>query len=534
MTATPAAPGHSYDEVPYDSHPFAQSHPSRLYVVGTLFGMRPAPLHRCRVLELGCAAGGNLIPMADALRDSEFVGVDQSTRQIDDGLGLVKELGLTNVALKRASILDIDESYGKFDYVIAHGVFSWVPTAVQEKIFEIAAKHLNPNGIAYISYNTYPGWHMRGMIRDMMRYHSGRFNTPQIRIQQSRALLDFLAQSVRGEGPYPGLLKQELESVRTQADHYLYHEHLEEVNDPVYFHQFAERAKAKGLRYLGEARVQSMLTGNFGPDVDKTLRMLAPDQIQIEQYMDFLRNRMFRETLLCLERVTPNWSVQPECLRGLHIASAAQPVQPDGKPLAAPIDIASEENVGYKGPGGVTMATARPLLKAAMQALSQAFPGTIPFDELRKIARDKLGVNPSDPKQTADDTQVLAVGLLNCYMGSDLIELHGMPVTFNRVPSEMPTALPIARATATRAGVAITRRHEVVKLNDLDRQLIPILDGTNDRGAIVDKLAKVALTGVLNVQKDGKPLDDPKEIREAIDSIIEKALQNVARMGVLV
>jgi methyltransferase-like protein/cyclopropane fatty-acyl-phospholipid synthase-like methyltransferase len=535
-TANPAAPpATSYDEVPYESHPFSQTHPSRLFVVGTLFGMRPTPVQRCRVLELACAAGGNLIPMADYLPDSEFVGIDLSARQVADGQQMIKQFGLKNITLKQADILDVDESYGKFDYVIAHGVFSWVPDRVRDKIFDICATQLNPNGIAYISYNTYPGWHMRGMIRDMMRYHSSRFTTPQLRTQQARALLDFLAQSVRQDGSaYAVLLKQELETLRHQADHYLYHEHLEENNDPLYFHQFAERAKVKGLKYLGEARVGTMVTGNFGPDIEKTLRILATDQIQAEQYMDFLRNRMFRETLLCLDKVQPNWAVNPECLRVLHVASGAKPVGQDGQPLQA-VNVTSEENLSYKAPSGMTMATTRSLLKAAMQVLGEAYPGTVPFDLLRKQAREMIGGgDPADPKLVAEDTQVLAVGLLNCYMGSDLVELHGMPITFARTAGPKPVALPLARLQAQRGPVATNRRHEVVRLNDLDRHLVPMLDGTNDRATLVDKLTQIAQTGALNVQKDGLTLYDPKEIKQALTSVIEPALGNVARLALLV
>ena len=536
-TANPAAPpsATSYDEVPYESHPFAQTHPSRLFTVGTLFGLRPTPVQRCRVLELGAAAGGNLIPMAEYLPDSEFVGVDLSARQVEDGQKLVAEFGLKNLTLKHASILDVDESYGTFDYVICHGVFSWVPANVQDKIFDICAKQLTPNGIAYVSYNTYPGWHMRGMIRDMMRYHSGRFNTPQLRTQQARALLDFLSQSVRQDGSaYSVLLKQELETLKHQADHYLYHEHLEEVNEPTYFHLFAERAKAKGLKYLGEARVGTMVTGNFGPEIEKTLRILATDQIQAEQYMDFLRNRMFRESLLCSDKVNPNWAVNPECLRVLHVASGARAVDDKGQPLAQ-VNLKGDENVSYRSPSGMSMATTRPLLKAVMYVLQQAFPGTVPFDVLRKQAREVIGgADPADPKTVAEDTQVVAVGLLNCYMGSDLVELHGMPVTFARQASERPVALPIARVQAQR-GLAVTnRRHEVVRLNDLDKHLIPLLDGTNDRATLIDKLAGVAQSGALNVQKDGLTLYDPTEIRGALSSIIDQALANVARMALLV
>lgn len=546
-TAPPAATN-SYDEVPYESHPFAQTHPSRLFTIGTLFGLRPTPVARCRVLELGCAAGGNLIPMADMLPESEFVGCDLSARQIEDGKKFIQELGLKNLDLRHASITDVDESWGQFDYIICHGVFSWVPNQVQEKILEICAKNMSQNGIAYISYNTYPGWHMRGMIRDMMRYHSGRFNTPQLRTQQARALLDFLAQSVRQDGnAYSVLLKQELETLRHQADHYLYHEHLEENNEPLYFHQFASNAGRHGLKYLGEARVGTMVTGNFGPEIEKTLRLLATDQIQAEQYMDFLRNRMFRESLLVHQRVNPNWSVQPECLRVLHVASGARPVPPNfvppqlqpGQPMPQmPVydpNLASDENVSYRTPSGMSMATNRPLLKACMKVLQQAFPQTVPFDILRKSARELIGgADANDARVAQEDTNVVAVGLLNCYMSSDLVELHGMPITFTRTPSEKPAVIPWARIQASRSGIVTNRRHEVIRLNDLDKQLIPLLDGTNDKDALVEKLAKVALAGSLNVQKDNITLYDPNEIKLALNSVMAQALQTVADRSLLI
>src|SRR5262249_50612084 len=101
-------PATSYDEVPYESLPFAQTHPDRLATVATLFGMRPAPADRSRVLELGCAAGGNLIPMALALPQSRFLGTDLSGRQIADGQKVVGALGLTNIELKHLSITEVD------------------------------------------------------------------------------------------------------------------------------------------------------------------------------------------------------------------------------------------------------------------------------------------------------------------------------------------------------------------------------------------------------------------------------------------
>src|SRR5262249_21258700 len=161
----------SYDEVPYTSHPFPQTHPDRLATVATLMGLRPAPVQRCRVLELGCVSGGNLIPMVATLPESRFVGLDLSLLQIESGRRQAEALGLKNVELLNRNLREVGPDLGQFDYVICHGVYSWVPPEIRDKILAICSQNLAPDGVAYVSYNTYPGWHMRGMIRDMMSYH---------------------------------------------------------------------------------------------------------------------------------------------------------------------------------------------------------------------------------------------------------------------------------------------------------------------------------------------------------------------------
>jgi methyltransferase-like protein/SAM-dependent methyltransferase len=524
MAELAAPPPNAYDEVPYESHPYAQTHPDRLAVMATVFGLKPPAVERCRVLELGAAAGGNIIPMAEGLPDAEFLGVDYSARQVADGEQLVRNLGLKNVRLRHANIMDIDDSWGTFDYVIAHGVFSWIPTQVREKLLDVCRRNLNPNGVAYVSYNTYPGWHMRGMIRDMMRFHAMRFGTAPQRTQQARALLDFLAQNVKQEGPYSALLKTELENVQKQADHYLYHEHLEEVNDPVYFHEFVAMARRHGLRYLAEARIATMVAGNFGPEVDKTLKALKTDQIMTEQYMDFIRNRMFRETLLVPEGATPNWTIEPTCLQELHIASGAKPTG-----TGAP-DVRSEESVQYQTRGGLTLTTSRPLLKAAMKVLADRWPGTIPFSELIGAARDLAGNQPAE-----DDAKNLALGLLNSYISSDLVELHAVPVPAVRAASEKPVVLGSARQrVADGAKVVANRRHEVVRMTDLDLRLVPLLDGTRDREHLSDELTEKALGGDLNVQKDGQKLTQKDDIRPALAAVVDHALNNLAANSLLV
>lgn len=520
VTSAAVRATNSYDEVPYESHPYSQTHPSRLATIATLFGLMPPVVEKCRVLELGCASGGNLIPMAEALPGSWFVGVDLSGRQIGDGERTIRALGLTNISLRHASILDVNETYGAFDYVICHGVFSWVHNAVQQKILDICAKHLSPRGVVYISYNTYPGWHMRGMIRDMMRYHALRFDTPDLRIRQARALLDFLAQSTRQDGgAYSTLLRTELESLGHQADHYLYHEHLEDVNAPLYFHQFAELASQHKLRYLGEARLTTMVTGNFTPDVQKALETVAADQIQAEQYMDFVRNRTFRETLLVHADATPNWGIRPDSIHELHITTTRRVTEKSG-------DVRSNATAQYQTKSGMTLSTSSPPLKAAMKLLGEEWPRTISFKELNQTVNEMLD-------RPFEESEALALGLLNTYIAADLLELHAAPISAG-IAGEKPIALPSVRARlAMGESCAANRRHDLFRPSDLDRKLLPLLDGTRDRAMLLDCLTDMAVREELTVQNNGQTMTNPTAIREALGPVLENTLDGFANAALL-
>ena len=375
----------SYDTVPYSINSFPQTRPDRLATIAKLFRLEAAPPDRCRVLELGCASGGNLLPLAASFPGSTFVGIDLSDRQVAEGVAVVRELGLENLSLKGMSILDVGEDFGTFDYILAHGVYSWVPPQVQDKILSICQQRLAPAGVAYISYNTLPGWHARGAIREMLWYHTEQIDDPLERICAARALLDFLADKVGpGDGGYGGLLRQELNVLRQTPDTYILHEHLEEFNEPLYFHQFMERAAAKELQYLGEAQLGTMVAGRFGEEAEKKLREISPDLLHMEQYMDFLRNRMFRQTLLCHARAQLNHALHSDSVRQFYIAA---PV----KPVSAKPDVTSAAAEEFKSSGAAVLNTRDPILKAVMVHLGEQWPLALSFDKLLAAARARLG-----------------------------------------------------------------------------------------------------------------------------------------------
>lgn len=520
----------SYDEVPYESNPFAQSHPDRLATVATLLGMNPAPVDRCRVLELGCSAGGNLIPMAETLPESSFLGVDLAQSEIGPGQEVIEGLGLTNIELKRMNILDVDRDLGEFDYLIAHGVYSWVPAEVQDKILDICGQQLAPNGIAYISYNTYPGWHMRAMIRNMMYYHGQQFTDPKMKLKQGRNLLSFMAKSAERENtPYSMLLQSELEMVRRSQDYYLIHEHLEEVNEPVYFHEFAERAAAKGLQYLGEADLRVMMPANFPPEIESVLQVLAADIIHMEQYMDFLRNRMFRQTLLCREHIPLDYRLRSERLGRFHVSSRA-------KPVSAEPDICSNEYEKFQSPDATTISVNMPLAKAAMLILSEIFPNSTTVDELRKLARQRLGLESAEDANTiALDTQVIGQCLLSAYtsVSSQLVELRLPPPRFILNVTEKPLAAALARHQASQGNKVTNLRHESIHLSDFDRHILRHLDGQRDRDELVEIVVGLLADGTLKLTKDGEAVTDAEKTRELVAQSLEEELQRLASCALL-
>ena len=510
----------SYEEIPYESLPLHQTHPDCLATAAFLLGMEPARVARCRVLELGCAAGGNLIPMAECLPDSRFVGIDLSQRQIADGQKLVAALGLINLELRAMSILDVDAALGQFDYIICHGVYSWVPDAVRDKILEICARNLAPSGVAYVSYNTYPGWYKRQPVREMMRFAVRNIPDSRLQVQKARALLEFLLHAVpEPDGTYGRLLKDEALKLRSLPDSYVFHEHLEEENHPVYFHEFVAHAGAHKLKYLREATSQTALE-EFPPEVQKMLWRLAPDLIELEQYLDFLRNRMLRRTLLCHQDVAIARNPAPKRVAGLHLSALARPVAK--QPVVASIGAESFRTET----SGIT--TDVPLIKAVLVALYQSFPSALDLDTLGAQVR-AFFADPRLPKPLPEGEagrRVLAEVVLECYQSS-LLSLHVHPPRFAGTLSERPTASPLARHLARRGPQVTNLRHRTVGLNELDRALVPLLDGERDQAALIDALVAAATTGALSIPSADKPVRDEASVRPLVEAELPHALARI-------
>lgn len=353
----------SYDEVPYASHPFPQSSPEHLEGIATLFGLAPVPPANARVLELGCAAGGNVIPFALRHPESHVVGLDLSSVQIAQGLERVRQLGITNLELRQMNLEDVDNSLGSFDYIICHGVFSWVPNSVQQAILRICRAHLAPHGIAYVSYNTYPGWKAREIVRDAMLFRAEARATPDEKLVYARGMVDFLAQMSPDASVLRKALDEVLPAIQSAGPTYLLHEFLEPCNQPMYFRDFVAAARGQQLDYLADAEPHTMFVSNHSAQVaEPLLKEAGNDQVLMEQYLDFLTNRNFRHSLLIHagEKPAVRYRLDAQCMERLHYAWTEDPQTPAPPRRAA----ASSAMAG---------------LYAALDA---AFPATLSFAEL--------------------------------------------------------------------------------------------------------------------------------------------------------
>lgn len=503
----------SYDEVPYDSKPLYSTHPDCLGTAARLRGLAAAPASNCRVLELGCATGGNLIPMAYGLPESRFVGIDLSATQVAAGQQLSDLIGLQNIELKAGSIADLDDSWGKFDYIICHGVFSWVPPAIQDKILWICRHLLAPTGVAYISYNTYPGWHLRSIVRELMRYHTARFDDPQTKVQQARSILTFMAQaSASLDSPLSRLLASEAASLPDAPDYYLFHEHLEESNSPLYFHQFVSRARGAGLEYLGEAWHHTQLD-NLPQDVQETLQAISSDLIDLEQFVDVIRSRTFRRTLLCHGEAQIVQTPEPSVMDRMFLTALAEPV-------SAEPDVRSDAPEKFRLDDGTMATTNIPILKAALVELFRHWPSAVPFEQLLAAAMDRAAWPES---QQAAARPFLASLLVRGYV-SHLIAVHSEPFRFTRQISERPRASRLAQTLAAQRPSVPNQRHRIVVLSPTERAVLQLADGTRSAEQIAAGAATLARQSPVPELLEPTPGDWPQLTRLALERFAMSAL----------
>ena len=321
----------SYDELTYKSAAFAQSSPYKLEACATLLGINPPPCKNAKVLEIGCSFGGNLIPFAVNNENARVVGIDLSGEQIRRGKEIVKEIGLSNLELIHGDICEF-KSDEKFDYIIAHGVFSWVPDFVKDAILRVVRENLSQNGVAFISYNTYPGWKVKDVVRDLMLLAAKDKENTEERLKAAKeALLVYKGVLLKKDNeefekvmPIKSLITW-IDTVLDKSDFYVAHEFLEDINDPFYFKDFNAMLVKNELAYLCEYGLEDIFVPDLGMDkADSYKNNKFKDRIDLEQFMDIVNNKVFRQSLIVHSEAykkVANKQIGPSDINKLHIVA---------------------------------------------------------------------------------------------------------------------------------------------------------------------------------------------------------------------
>lgn len=520
----------AYDETPYQSNAFSISAPGRLRAIAALYGLSAPAVENARVLELGCASGGNLLPFAVAHPGAHATGIDLSPQQIEAGLSIVKAMDLRNLKLLAMSITDITPDFGQFDYIIVHGVFSWVPPEVRKAILRVCRENLAPEGVAYISYNTYPGWKAADIVRDAMILNSFGADNPQERLARGKDMLGMLEHGLSAGNPLGSALQQAVRQLRTQSDYYLMHEYLEAVNAPCYFLEFISAAQEAGLVYLADAEPQSSMPSTYGDNVavlHNALSAEAPREMR-EQYLDFAIGRQFRKSLLVHANRAESILERPEAnaFETMHLASRLSLHKP---PAGAP-----QKERHYRTSGGIGIKSSEPTFVAIADAMREAWPQAVPYCELLEAARPKVKKTTTD-EQLSDLVLTHLVVLLNANALEYRIErvAYGAPAI---KPEWIPGLRPLQKLAASGdlpVGMYnLWHQNSRLPADEAAQFIIRHIDGKN---SLTDlrTLVRDALGEGIFPHPSGKSMKRVRNLEPVAQSLVSDVLAGLRGRGLL-
>ena len=509
----------------YQSAVTAYADPARLAVSARLLGFTPAPPAAARVLQIGEHVAANLVALAAANPDTHFVGLELGSGPVDI-TPLADELGLNNLRIEPWSVDRLGESAGeRFNYVLCAGTFGRLTAAQRSALLRSAAGNLAADGVVCVGYLSLPGGHWHAALADMLTQHVSALADPAQRTAQARALLAFLAEANAEDAPYGKLLRQAKAQFELMSDQQINLEYLQPPSEPLSLTQVLQAAGAAGLAYLGDLDLPGMTDLGLPENARQRLAEAKGDPVRYEQYLDFVRGRAFRHTLLVGSHATANRTITPERLQALAVASALRPVADD-------IELTDGVRVDFRHPGGAVLPVTHAVTKAALAALGRSWPQAVPYAELLAGA-----VHDTRPANATAQRAVLATDLLG-YFISGLIELRLAPLRLTTDIGALPHAWPLARLQARQASGPVAwvtnLRHENIPLDAVSREVLSRLDGRHDRGALLEHLHGAVRDGRLTVHSQSQPLTDRDRLDAALVEAFELALRRLAAAGVLI
>lgn len=547
----------TYDHLHYASKVHPGRHPAHFAAMAKLYAVSAPALENSSILEIGCATAQALIPLALSLPDTQFTGIDPSLSQITAGRKTCQELGIKNIKLLHCGVDEIAQQKLSFDYIICHGVFSWVSPKIQQSILSLCHTHLSANGIAYISYNTNPGWNFRKTVRDLLHCSVDRKLSPQAQIGQARQILQTFEGSIGRdyERPYSLMLSTELARIRSESDSYLFHEFLEENNHPVFFHEFISAARAHSLKVIADAhfsrngtfRFDYLDTANVEKPNLEQLSLKAPQtkagqedltaKCSIEQFGDFVFNNSFRESLLCHDNLISSEQAQLSVLNEFYLTASYQPLSQDEQSRdslsvsaeRSQANFFSNEEVQFEDLAGRKLFPEKACLKLSLNELWQEWPRAIRLGQLLDTVEGLLAAKQI---KTSLDREALFHALLEliCKDGITLFPFN--PKVANSI-SASPKVTKFTQHQAKHSAFVTNLKYETVCIGELERELIQFLDGTRHLPDIAQALLESFNKRGATLKEGGEIVTDPEQRLRLVTTLSADLLETLRRAALL-
>jgi SAM-dependent methyltransferase len=441
-----------YDSIPYRHAAVPYSHPARLGAIGRLHGIETAGPDQCRVLELGCGEGMNLLPLAERFPRSEFVGIDLSNTQITTANEAREACGIENARLIAADLLEFEPEAESFDYVIAHGVYSWVNDAVKDRLLAVCARALKPGGVAYVSYNTQPGWGLLNGLREFLVGETRRETEPEAQLAHGRRVITAMHEALAGQsGAYAELLRQAFADMQAKPGALLFHDELALVNDPRTFAAFTDHAAGHGLQFIAEAHYASMPYEHLPESVRTAFEGLELDFMRRQQFMDVVFQRWLRASVLYGAATPVSRDVRLSAIRECAIGLRVQPAD-------SRINLGPGAPMRMMGERDLVLDFTSPAEKALLAVLAKAAPNRVPFGAALETANRLLAQVKLSPVDDPAEVEAMLYRLFT--MDALDLVLTGGGEWLRTSNPPRPSAL--MRYQARRDSVVVNRWHEAV------------------------------------------------------------------------
>jgi SAM-dependent methyltransferase/methyltransferase-like protein len=471
-------PIESYEELQYDAKAIPEAHPDRIHTVARARRLAAAPPDRCAMLDVGCADGTHLIGLALEYPHSRFVGVELSERQVALGRATIAELGLENIVLHQGDLGSLEAEASSFDYIMAHGFYSWVSARAREQLLASLRRLLAPEGIAYLGYAVYPGAYWRIAVREMLLPFLRDATSANIG-PRFRALARAFAEGLQ---PWVVGLKEQLLRASKASNSAVAHDWCATYNQPDHFAELARELERHELRFAGEMSLSASEPGRLNAAGRRVLSELGADSIRREACFDILSNNGFRRSLIVRSEV--------------DVPSAPLDAGVVRQALLGAIGLIAEERpvLKVRSRSGIVAELAEPLVKAAFLGLHERRPEMQSFDELRDSCARSLGSHQGlDAK--------LERAMFELY-ATELVDVRHTRPKCSAIVSSQPQASALARLQAARAKpgapVSVTnQQHFPVELEPSASSLLQLLDGTRNRDVLLERWRKDAKDATL-------------------------------------